>query len=368
MSQDRLSGGPDLVELAGMPTIAGLVVRPFDPDRDYPALADLIALVNTHDGVDWLPSVEALRNDWTHTDGFDPGSDVLVAQLDGVLVAFADLVWRVRGASVHQGITVVVAPHLRRQGIGTALRLWAESSVIRGLAAGGRGAGLGFPHVLAGWAELEVPEVHPWAIAAGYRVDGYGVMMTRPLSKAILPVPLPEGLELRPVGVEDHRAIWEADTEAFQDHRDPDRRTEADYEGWFAQPDLDTTRWLVAWDGDQVAGSVLNFVFANENERLGVNRGWLEHVSVRRPWRRRGLASALITRSMELLRDLGLDEAALGADAENLSGAVRLYEALGFRRVRTAARYRKPIPGFEAPPAVAPSASTGAASMPGALG
>jgi ribosomal protein S18 acetylase RimI-like enzyme len=55
------------------------------------------------------------------------------------------------------------------------------------------------------------------------------------------------------------------------------------------------------------------------------------------------MASALMVRSMRRFRDLGLTEAALGADAENLSGAVRLYEALGFRRVRTAASYRKAL-------------------------
>jgi ribosomal protein S18 acetylase RimI-like enzyme len=88
----------------------------------------------------------------------------------------------------------------------------------------------------------------------------------------------------------------------------------------------------------------MNFVFPEENARLGLSRGWLEHVSVRRPWRKRGLASALMVRSMHRLRELGLAEAALGADAENLSGAVRLYEALGFRRLRTAASYLKEIP------------------------
>ncbi|MBI3745057.1 MAG: GNAT family N-acetyltransferase, partial [Chloroflexi bacterium] len=95
--------------------------------------------------------------------------------------------------------------------------------------------------------------------------------------------------------------------------------------------------------GDEVAGSVLNFVFSEENAALGLRRGWLEHVSIRRPWRRRGLASALMVRSLRRLRDLGLDEGALDTDAENLTGAVRLYEALGFRRVRTSARYHKPI-------------------------
>ena len=49
-------------------------------------------------------------------------------------------------------------------------------------------------------------------------------------------------------------------------------------------------------------------------------RGWLEHISVRRPWRRRGLASALIARSLRVLRERGFEEAALGVDAENLVG------------------------------------------------
>lgn len=340
MRQPRCRGH---VAVPGMPAIEGLIVRHFEVERDYPDMAELIAQVNTHDGVDWIPSADALRNQNTHTDGFDPECDALVVELHGALTASAEIVWRIRSASVHQSITILVAPHVRRRGIGTALLEWAEATVARGLAAGGRGASLGLRQVLTGWAELEVPEVLPWATTAGYHIEGYGVMMIRPLDEPILPVALPDGFELRPVRIEDHRAIWDADTEAFQDHRDPTPRTEADYEGWYADPDLDTTLWLVAWDGDQVAGSVMNFVFREENARLGIKRGWLEHVSVRRPWRRRGLASALITRSMELLRDLGLEEAALGADAENLTGAVRLYEALGFRRARTSARYRKAI-------------------------
>ena len=43
----------------------------------------------------------------------------------------------------------------------------------------------------------------------------------------------------------------------------------------------------------------------------------------------------------DALRTLGLAEAALGVDAENVSGALRVYEAMGFRRARTAANYRK---------------------------
>jgi ribosomal protein S18 acetylase RimI-like enzyme len=36
-----------------------------------------------------------------------------------------------------------------------------------------------------------------------------------------------------------------------------------------------------------------------------------------------------------------MTEAALGVDAENPSGALRVYENLGFRRTRTGVAYRK---------------------------
>ena len=53
-------------------------------------------------------------------------------------------------------------------------------------------------------------------------------------------------------------------------------------------------------------------------------------MSVRRPWRRRGLASALILSACVALRERGMTEAALGVDSESLSGALGMYERLGF--------------------------------------
>jgi len=106
-------------------------------------------------------------------------------------------------------------------------------------------------------------------------------------------------------------------------------------------PNIDTALWRVAWAGEEVAGSVMTFVWPDENEQLGLNRGWLEHISVRRPWRKQGLATALITDAMRGLRDLGIDEAILGVDAKNPTGALQLYESLGFRRHRTGLSYRK---------------------------
>jgi len=64
---------------------------------------------------------------------------------------------------------------------------------------------------------------------------------------------------------------------------------------------------------------------------------------VRRPWRRRGLARALIARSFGVIKELGMTEAALGVDAENISGALQLYKSMGFQVVKRYTTYRKPM-------------------------
>ena len=63
-------------------------------------------------------------------------------------------------------------------------------------------------------------------------------------------------------------------------------------------------------------------------------RGYTQDVFVRRPWRRRGLARSLLVQSIEMFRQMGMAETALGVDTENPSGALRLYESLAYHEVR----------------------------------
>jgi GNAT superfamily N-acetyltransferase len=167
--------------------------------------------------------------------------------------------------------------------------------------------------------------------------------MRRPLDLPIPQVAMPDGLEVRPVAPEHHRAIWNADCEAFIDHWEARVRTEHDFVRTFTDPNTDTTMWQVAWAGDEVAGSIMNTIYPEQNEANGIAMGWLDHVSVRRPWRGLGLASALVARSLQVHRDRGMTVAALGVDAENPNGAVRLYEKFGFTPHVTWALVRKPF-------------------------
>jgi mycothiol synthase len=321
---------------------ADVAYRGFNPARDYEAAAELISATNLRDGVDWLPTATQLRHEWGTIAGFAPDRDALVAERDGQLAGLVNVEWRARADKVTHVVELWVAQAMRRRGIGTDLLAWAEARA-RASVAEGNGGPPELQHVIDGYADTAVPGHAELAAARGYHVERHFFTMVRPLDAPIPGLPLPAGVEIRPVRPEDHRAIWEADVDAFRDHWEASVRTDQDFEGVFTHPDLDTGLWLVAWDGDEVAGSVQNWIIREENERLGIQRGWLEHVSVRRPWRRLGLASALIARSLLVLRERGMTEGALGVDAANPTGALRLYEALGFRVLRTARLYRRPL-------------------------
>jgi ribosomal protein S18 acetylase RimI-like enzyme len=152
---------------------------------------------------------------------------------------------------------------------------------------------------------------------------------------------LPDGIEVRPVRDEDTYKIWRASVEAFRDHwgfSEPKDKEFISYkESKYFQPDL----WQVAWDGDEVVSSVMNFIEHDYNEKNKSKRGWTENISTRREWRRRGIARALIVRSMHMHKAKGMTEVALGVDTKNPNGALRLYQSLGYEKDKTHITYRK---------------------------
>ena len=170
--------------------------------------------------------------------------------------------------------------------------------------------------------------------AAGYEPVRYHFEMVRPLAEPIPDFPLPAGVEVRPVKPAQYRQVFAALDEAFRDLWSHSQWTEDDYERQLNDPSFQPQLCQVAWAGDEVAGLVLNFIDHDYNAKFKRLRGWTDPIGVRRPWRRQGLARALIGRSMRLLQEQGMTEAGLGVDAQNPNGALRLYESLGFRAVK----------------------------------
>ena len=317
--------------------------RPFDVETDYEPIAELIRDSRTFDGTNRLTTAGDLRLEVKAGGRYDPIADCRVAVAGDQRVGFIHVSSRRRGSAkvVHRS-EVWTHPVWRRRGIGRAMLDWAEvrSRTMRETGAIGLADDA---HEMAMAPDESNAGSGAFAEALGYEPIRYFFEMHRRLDEPIPDLPLPAGLELRPVLEADHRRIWDANEEAFEDHWEPAEATEEDFRLAFAGPDTDTTLWRIAWDADEVAGVCFNAIYADENEQLGVRIGWLDDVSVRRAWRRRGLAPALIATSLAAFRDRGMDEAALGVDAENPSGALRMYERLGFRRHRAQRLYRKAL-------------------------
>jgi mycothiol synthase len=326
------------VPVDGAPAIPGLRFRRATPD-DWPALADVVNRARRADGVEEVHTAESWANEWPESAMFHLERDMLLAEVDGELVAQAAgyLVAR-DGTLVAESFGAVVPEH-RRHGIGTALYRATHARLGAEAAADPRPG----PRERRSYALDDEVSDRALFDANGYVPVRYGFEMRRFLTGALPDHALPDGIELRPVTEDQWRAIFEADNEAFRDHwgyREPD---DSDFIARFSGPETDTSLWCVAWDGEEVVGSVQNYVFAEENAALGISRGWLDHVSVRRAWRGRGVAKALCATAFRVLRDQGITEAWLGVDAANPTGALALYEGLGFNVVRRWQAYGRPL-------------------------
>ena len=325
---------------AALPPIPGLALRGFRGDEDFPGMLAVKNAAEAADGVDQPVSLEDFAHVYRHLQNCDPATDMVIAELGGEMVAYGRVQWwqEYAGARRYQPFGFV-APQGRGRGLGTAMLAHGEAR-LREIAAG---------HPADGERTFEVQhndrEAGAAALyaAAGYHPALHGADMVRPDLEDLPEAPLPPGLVVRPPRPDELRRVWEAEVEAFADHLGAAPPGEEGYREFLDFPYLDPSLWKVAWDGDEVAGQVRNYINGPENEAMGRQRGYTENISVRRPYRRRGLARALLVESLRAVRERGMEEAALGVLTENLHGAFRLYESVGFRVVRSWTTLRKPL-------------------------
>ena len=324
--------------LAG--TVAGLRLRPYAGEAD---LADIARIENAEaaeDGLQRRVSLEEVASFFARSsDSFDPARDVTIAELDGRVVGVGQReIVDTTDARREYRLDGIVDPAWRGRGIGRAL-LTENERVARDLA-GAQGASA---PVLGSWSWETQPRDRALLEAAGFRPARWFFDMVRPTLDDVVEAALPEGLDLRPIDRSLARAVWDADIEAFADHWGGFDHSEANLERWLNAPTTDLSLWVVAFDGDEIAGGVINSIDPDQNAVLGVRRGWLNSVFTRRAWRRRGLATALVARSLARLRDRDMTSAALGVDADNANGALGLYERLGFAVDQRAIAWRKEL-------------------------
>jgi ribosomal protein S18 acetylase RimI-like enzyme len=285
-------------------------------------------------------NVEDIARTYRHLENCDPQTDMLFAEVDGQVIAYGRLWWDdlLDGVRLYHPFGFL-HPDWRHKGIGTAMWEAAERRA-REIAAG-------HPKEMPKFIQVEPFESEKDLVtlleSRGYRPARYETYMVRNLSEPFPEAPIPPGLEIRPVKPEQLRPIFEASNEAFRDHWGSRDESEEEYKSQMESPEFHPELWKVAWDGDQMASVIHNFIDQKENEEYQRKRGYTEGICTRRPWRKLGLARALLVQSMQMFKEMGMTETALSADSQNLSGAIRLYESVGYRKVKQQINYRKPM-------------------------
>lgn len=327
-------------DLPAAPSISGLRFRTYRGEEDIPALAELMNASGQANGDGRHFDIESLRVRFANESATDPRKDAVLAFIDDRLVALSRIGWADTGyGERHYHSVGHVHPEWRRRGIGSAMCVRNERRLAE-IATTHRFDG---PCLLTTW--LHDLDAGGLALAEerGYERVRVFHHMVRPDMEDVEVPPLPEGIVDRPPRRGELRAVWDASSDAFSEHFGAADWSEAAFHRWTQNPRLDLGLLHIAFDGDEVVGGVHGWVDPGENELNGYRRGWVDPIWVRKPWRRRGLASALIGRTLVALRELGMTSAQLDVDSENSNQALTLYERHGFRVDHSSSEWHKPL-------------------------
>ena len=328
------------MKLQDAPLVPNLKFRHFRGESDYPHVVTVMEEMRKTDQLEFAVSIEDVKRWVKQLENCDPYRDLLVAEVDGKVIGFTRLEWNkdTKGVYLYSQYVYLLAAW-RGKGIRNAMLRYNEQKLREAAQKHAADA----PRFLQSTAADSEKDWISVLNAEGYGIFRYGFDMRRPNLENIPDLPLPEGIEVRPVKPEHYRAIINAWNEACKDMRNQIPMSDEFFKSFQESPVFNPSLWQIAWHKNEVVGTILNFVNERENSEYKRKRGHVEAISVRRPWRGRGIAKALISRSLKLLKDNGMTEAALGVDAENPSGALHLYQKMGFQIEKKTIFYRKPM-------------------------
>ena len=299
-------------------------------EADLPAAQAVLDAAETHDTGEPRRHEHELATEWKDP-GSHPESDWWVVVAPAEIIVGVAWVWPETAGEVTADH--YVHPRHRGLGLGDALLDAIES----------RAAELpprrpdGAPRNLVVWCE-DGDVVRRGALdARGFVPVRQTYEMAIELRSDTPPPSWPTDIEPRAFrpGLDDRR-VWEADLEAFAEHF---LFVPRGYDEWrlhhLEAGDADATLWWLAWDGEELAGYVIP-VRGEQGAEIG-------DLAVRKPWRGRGIGRALLLAALRTLAARGETIARLYVDAQNVTNAVRVYEAAGMHVARRFDVLEKPL-------------------------
>ncbi len=333
---------------AALQAIPGVTWRPFRRD-DLPAIAAFYAAAERYDRNPERQSLSGLYEFWDSPRS-RPDDDTLVghdARQQIVATAWAGCN---RALTERRSVYLggAVRPDRRGEGIGRAVLGWemAHGSEWDSTT---RQDGYG-PLVMRLYAPSDQADVRDLAERHELAIERYFFEMSRRLDDT------PPAPELNGVRIVDWRPerspeVHNMVDRAFQDHWGHANRTDEMWDEVVGSRAFRPDWSVLALDETTatVVGAALNCAYEQDWQATGIREGYTDQLAVAHTHRGRGIASALLAESMRRFAASGMDAAALGVDAANPSGALRLYEGLGYRQTASTCVHQFMRPGAQAP-------------------
>jgi mycothiol synthase len=171
----------------------------------------------------------------------------------------------------------------------------------------------------------------------GFEPIRYGFRMMIDLAGDLPEPRWPDGFTVRPFRSGDERRFHQGHQESFADTWDFTPEPFESWAHWFMGAAVfEPEHWFVVERGDELAAVAMCRISETEEDA-----GWVRILGVLPPYRRRGLANALLRHVFRHFTDLGMERVGLGVDGESPTGAVALYEQAGMHVVRRNVTYER---------------------------
>jgi mycothiol synthase len=329
-----------------MTTPAVFQELPFAGEGDLPAVCDLLNTCNAVDQLREEPyaTMESMRRQWLEDPDLDPAQDIRlwwdeagrVVALGRLAIAPPD-----EEEEIDASLLLRVHPETRNHGLERAVVEWAAAR------ARAVGAERGQPVGLRAGQYQSTPEYIAYRRGAlealGFRPVRYGYKMARPLERPIPAPQFPPGYTVRTLAGEPEYEQWvDIFNWSFIDHWNHHPMTLEQHRHLVSGPHYRPDGDLIAVAADGTFAAFCHCEINDEDNRhSGRNEGWIDALGTRRGHRQIGLGRAILLAGMHWLKGQGLTTAVLYVDAENPTGALRLYESVGFAVVSTVVYHKK---------------------------
>lgn len=293
--------------------------------RDVPAIHQLIRRAETNDR---LPVVTAEGEvaDIFRDPHLEPALDTRLVTDGGEIVGWGWVMHHPAGERLERAMLLgAVDPAHRRRGIGSALFEWQIDRAAELL---GRHPP-DLPRVM--WTFVFDTQHDATALFERHRFRPvrWNESLLRPLAE--LPDAAgPDGIAILPWDRSRDDEVRSVKNAAFADHWRSPPTDEASWHAWLDEHATRLDLSFLALANGAVVGYSLNEHYPDDEALTGRREGWIGNLGVLREFRTRGIASALIRRSMRAFVDAGFTHAAIGVDTENPTGAAQLYRNIGF--------------------------------------